>query len=64
MSIALSCPRCGRAGQVPDGLLGRLVKCPDCRANFYAAEWLGNFARGPEAAGAPEDQPEALVPRE
>jgi predicted Zn finger-like uncharacterized protein len=44
MPILVSCPSCARQLRVPDDLLGRSVKCPDCGTTFQAA------AEGPAAA--------------
>jgi hypothetical protein len=37
MAITSRCPQCQRAVRVPEDLLGRLVKCPACGAQFTAA---------------------------
>lgn len=37
MSVAVKCPTCGRAGQVPDTFAGRKVRCPGCAAKIPVA---------------------------
>jgi predicted Zn finger-like uncharacterized protein len=58
MPILTQCPTCRRQLRVPDELLGRNVKCPECLAVFIAA--TDTDAREPEHAGAePEETPAA-----
>jgi len=56
MPIVTHCPTCRRQLRVPDELLGRDVKCPECLTVFTAA--TDPEARDPEDAGAePEETP-------
>jgi hypothetical protein len=44
MPLVTDCPSCGRKAQVPDSLLGQVVKCPGCAATFTAAPVVGGSA--------------------
>src|SRR5437879_6315606 len=37
MPITITCPSCARTLRVPDGLLGKKVKCPSCATAFQAS---------------------------
>jgi hypothetical protein len=37
MAVFVSCPDCGRPLRVPDELLGRKVRCPQCKVMFVAS---------------------------
>ena len=37
MPIQVNCPSCGQSLRVPDELLGRNVRCPQCQTTFEAA---------------------------
>lgn len=56
MPILTSCPSCKRQLRVPDDLLGRQVKCPQCNATFTVNDGAGEPALAPTVAayeGAP-----------
>ena len=36
MPETTTCPDCGRKLRVPDELIGKKVKCPDCKVKFTA----------------------------
>ncbi|OAI41046.1 hypothetical protein AYO40_03950 [Planctomycetaceae bacterium SCGC AG-212-D15] len=75
MPDVVECPQCHRYLRVPEGLLGRLVKCPACAATFtmgalpsapppiapmrYSVEAEPPLSMEPFAASEPEEEGEA-----
>jgi LSD1 subclass zinc finger protein len=52
MALDLSCPGCGRQLRIPDGFLGKQVRCPTCRTVFTGSPGP-NPAEPPAAAEGP-----------
>jgi hypothetical protein len=59
MPILIDCSNCHRKLRVNDNLLGKLIKCPNCRAKFPAIQTGGLSAAPAAATDAAEvlDQP-------
>ena len=57
MSIRVRCPECSTPALVPDGLRGRTVRCPKCKATFRAG--AETAASGIQPAPAPKAGPAA-----
>src|SRR5208337_634335 len=36
MAIKVTCPHCGKTGNVPDTVAGKSVRCPRCQSRFGA----------------------------
>jgi hypothetical protein len=49
MPEIISCPDCGRKLRVPDELVGKAVKCPDCKVKF-----TGGITTAPSKGKAPK----------
>jgi hypothetical protein len=73
MPTTVDCPTCSRKLRIPDELLGKKVKCPQCGNAFLArapaapAEEMGEEeapAPPPKAAAAPARRPAAPPPAE
>jgi predicted Zn finger-like uncharacterized protein len=56
MAITLGCPSCGRALRVPEELLGKAVRCPECRTTFTGPPAPADTAPAPEAAAPPASE--------
>lgn len=65
MSDLIQCPSCQRSLSVPDALIGRPVKCPDCGAVFLTVQGPGApqaEAAVPSALPASQGAPAAAEP--
>jgi len=60
MPIQISCPSCAKQLRVPEDLLGKSVRCPNCQ-NTFTAEEPGTPSPPPssEAAGVQSTAPES-----
>jgi len=52
MPEIITCPDCGRKLRVPDELVGKKVKCPDCKVKF-----TGSITTSPNGAGGKSAPP-------
>jgi predicted Zn finger-like uncharacterized protein len=52
MPVVLRCSDCETNLRVPDDLLGKTVRCPNCRKTFTATSEAGPLEEGPTAAPA------------
>lgn len=53
MTIALSCPQCGKSLRVADSLAGKSGKCPGCQATIAVPKAAAPTAPSPAKASAP-----------
>jgi hypothetical protein len=53
MSVTVSCPSCGKAGNVPDAAVGMKVKCPQCGVRFQADPERGGVEVDQVGSGTP-----------
>lgn len=53
MPVLITCPQCGLKGDLPDGRVGTVIGCPQCRAEFTAD--------GPAGAGPQPDAPDGTA---
>src|SRR5437660_195627 len=53
MAYLLDCPGCNHELQVPEGLLGQLVRCPECAKTFTAPTEIQDANVPAKQHGAP-----------
>lgn len=64
MPIVAECPSCGKKLKIPDGLIGKTVRCSDCASTFLAAKAPPAPPPPPAPAPAGDEFDEQPVRRE
>jgi hypothetical protein len=52
MPLTIHCPACSKKLQIPDKLMGRMVRCPSCHKAFEAAESAGGQTEPEDSVSA------------
>jgi predicted Zn finger-like uncharacterized protein len=61
MLDVIECPQCHRQLRVPEGMIGRLVKCPACAVTFTVSDAPEARPASPEVAGL-DPRPSEPIP--
>lgn len=62
--IVIACPICMQKIRAPEAVVGRQVKCPQCKNSFLAADPNSIIADVPEVPGVDPTDWEATIPRD